>query len=348
MHNDNLLFADIANRGCFKLWKSDKRQRKPMHKNVLFNFFLIQYWHMQKISHNNITLTAFQKPKEKEIDFLKSTYNFHPLVIDELAHPTFHPKVENYQDHTLLIVRFPQFDRSRNEVKASEIDFIITKDELVLFQYNDFDALETLVKELSVEEPLRDEFFKSNTNFLLYKILTHLFRSLFPQLDHIIKKVDELEHKIFKGKQEELVSEISLYRREAIDFKRIVGPNVKILEEIKENPAEFFGEDIAPYFHELHTVNSRLISLIESQTETLLVLHETNESILSNKISNIMKVLTMFSVIIFPLTFFAAVWGMNVENMPLVGHPYDFWVLISMMGAGTFIMLMIFKMKKWI
>lgn len=80
----------------------------------------------------------------------------------------------------------------------------------------------------------------------------------------------------------------------------------------------------------------------------MLVLHETNESILSNKLSNIMKILTMFSVIVFPLTLFASIWGMNVENMPLVGHQQDFWVLIGMMGIGTFLMLMIFKMKKWI
>ncbi|MBI2058102.1 MAG: hypothetical protein HYT63_03965 [Candidatus Yanofskybacteria bacterium] len=82
---------------------------------------------MQKISHNGITLTAFKKPREKEIEFLKSNYNFHPLVIDELAHPTFHPKVENHQDHTLLIVRFPQFERSKSEIKASEVENYLLK-----------------------------------------------------------------------------------------------------------------------------------------------------------------------------------------------------------------------------
>ena len=304
---------------------------------------------MISINHNNIKLTVIKKPKEKDLKFIKENYSFHPLVTGELTHPTYYPTIENYSGHSLLIVRFPQFNSPKSEINPSEVDFIFTKDELILFQYNDFEALEILTKELEAEEPLKNEYFQKNSAFLLYKILNNLLRSLYPQLDHIIKKVEQIEFAIFNRKQESLVSEISLFRREAIDFKRTISPNNKIFEELTENPPkEIFGEDLVPYFQELRTINSRLTTLIESQTETLLVLHETNQSILSNKISAIMKILTMFSVIVFPLTLFASIWGMNVKNMPLVGHPRDFWILLAMMGFGTLTMLVVFKVKKWI
>jgi len=303
---------------------------------------------MMNINHNNIKLTIIKKPEEKDIKFLKTNYNFHPLVLDELARPTFYPKMENYQDHAFLITRFPQFNRAKDEVQPSEIDFILTKDELIIVQFNGFQELEMLTKELEMEQPRRDEFFRVSSAFLLYKIIDHLLRSLYPQLDHIMKKVDNVEYRLFKGQEEKLLPEISLLRREVIDFKRILNPNAKILEEIAENPKEVFGEEISSYFQELFTKNSRLNTLVESQAETLLVIHETNESVLSNKISSIMKVLTMFSVVVFPLTLFAAIWGMNVKYMPLVGQPYDFWILVSLMGVGTIIFLTVFKLKKWI
>ena len=304
---------------------------------------------MITINHNNIKLTVIKKPKEKDLKFIKENRGFHPLVTSELTHPTYYPTIENYAGHSLLIVRFPQFNSPKSEISPSEVDFILTKDELILFQYNDFEELDILAKELAAEEPLRNEYFQHDSAFLLYKILNNLLRSLYPQLDHIIKKVEQIEFAIFNREQESLVPEISLFRREAIDFKRIIAPNNEIFKELVENPPkDLLSENILPYFQELRTINSRLTALIESQTETLLVLHETNQSILSNKISSIMKVLTMFSVIVFPLTLFASIWGMNVENMPLIGHPRDFWILLAMMGLGTLTMLAVFKVKKWI
>lgn len=304
---------------------------------------------MTNINYNNLNLVVIKKPKEKDIDFLRNNYNLHPLVTDELTHPTFHPKIENYRDHSLLIIRFPQFNQSKKEINASEVDFIITKNELILVQYTDFEALEILIKELELEDPKRQEYFETNTSLLLYNILNYLLRSLFPQMDHIIKKVDELEEKILKKKkQEELTLEILVFRKESIDFKRIFGPNIKVIEEIAEKPDPVLGTEMSPYFSDLHSISSRLMGLIIGQAETLSVLQETNETLISNKISTIIKTLTMFSVIVFPLTLFAAIWGMNVENMPLVGHPYDFWILIAMMGAGTLVFITFFKFKKWI
>lgn len=304
---------------------------------------------MRQITHRQLKLTTMDHADNSDIELLNGQYQLHPLVLSELASPTFYPKVENYLDQTLLIFRFPQFNGEAHEMKASEVDLILLANELILVCYGRFAALDRLWKELEEDPLTRSEFFETDIPFLMYKILDRLFASLFQEMEHIGQSVDELEDKLLaRDKAEELVSKISFLRREAIDFKRISAPNLKILEELDEKPGEIFEKKFFPYLHKLYTISSRQVNFIESQIATLAVIHETNESLLAHKLSMIMKVLTMFSVIVFPLTLFAAIWGMNVENMPLVGHDFDFWLLLLMMGLGTLGMLIIFKTKKWI
>lgn len=304
---------------------------------------------MRQIIHHKLKLTVIDHASGGDIELLNRQYHLHPLVLSELASPTFYPKVESYPDQTLLIFRFPQFNGEAHEMKPSEVDLILLADELILVRYNNFAALDLMLKELEEDILVRSEFFEADTPFLMYKILGRLFASLFKEMEHIGQSVDELEDKLFmQNKAEELVSEISILRREAIDFKRISAPNLKILEELDEKPGEIFEKKFHPYLHQLYAVSSRQINFIESQIATLSVIHETNESLLSHKLSAIMKVLTMFSVIVFPLTLFASIWGMNVEHMPLVGHLFDFWLLLIMMALGTLGMLIIFKLKKWL
>lgn len=304
---------------------------------------------VKQIKHQQLTLTVMDHSNEEDLKLLNETHALHPLVTSELAHPTFHPKIEHYSDHTLFVFRFPQFNNSIHEIKPSEIDLILLNQELILVRYNSFEALDLLLRDLEEDILIRSEFFETDSKFLMYKILDRLFSSLFREMEHIGQAVDELEDKLFiRDNADQLVSEISVLRREAIDFKRIASPNLKILEELNEKPGEIFEKKFHPYLHKLYVVNNRLVNFIESQIATLAVIHETNESLLSHRLSSIMKVLTMFSVIVFPLTLFASIWGMNVQNMPLVGHPFDFWLLLIMMGLGTLSMLIVFKFKRWI
>lgn len=304
---------------------------------------------MTKITHNNITLNLVRNPVEKDVAILSQEISLDPAVVAELTHPTFHPKIESYGSHALLIVHFPQFKHgSLSQLKPSELDFIFTPSQLTIVQYSQLDELDKLVEELEMDQSKKEEFFQKNTGFLMSGILNHLFCSFFQYTDRIGYRVNEIENRIFRGQEEKVVSEISLLRRQAIDFKRILWPNLKIFEELKENPALSAPLNLKSYLNQLYFVNRRLVNFVESQIETLQVLHETNVSLLSNKISSVMKVLTMFSVIVFPLTLFASIWGMNMENMPLMGHAYDFWIIIGLMGLGTFFMLLIFKIKRWL
>ena len=303
---------------------------------------------MQRINHGELSLTILKRPTGSDMDLLENGYQLHPLIISEVSRFTLHPKIEHYHNHALVIFHFPHFDRAKKELRSSEVDFILTPQELILVQYDDLEPLDQLIKQLAEETGLREDFFSGDIGLLLYKILNQLFHQLFPQLDHIIKKVDHLEDTIFQGADEELVSEISLLRREAMSFKRIIQPNVEILQEIAKYSNGFFTPQTAPYFSNLMSINQRLASLIENETRTLEILHQTNTALLSNKISKVMRLLTIFSVIVFPLTLFATLFAMRTEVTPIIGQRGDFWIIIGIMSAITLAMLGWFKEKHWL
>jgi len=109
----------------------------------------------------------------------------------------------------------------------------------------------------------------------------------------------------------------------------------------------YFPKKLLPYFHNLLNLYEQVKSLLETNEKTLLSLESTNQSLKDTKTNEIMKILTLFSVIVFPLTLLAALFGMNTKILPLVGMPYDFWVVIGIMLLGAFGIVAGFKIKKW-
>lgn len=303
---------------------------------------------MTTISYNNLSLHLFKKPNQKDIFEIQENFSLHPSVISELAHPTLHPKTEFYDNHAFLVLRFPQFDKNDpHNFIASEIDFVFNKDQLIIVQYQDFEALDTLITQLRHEEETRNQFFQNNSGYLLYKIIDSLLRSLYAELDHITGKVDDVEENIFeKGKEERLLQLISFYRREATDFRRIIKPNLDVFRELNETFISMFGKDTAFYLNSAEAINARLISLIENHIETLHILHETNSTILYHKINEVIKVLTIFTAILFPLNIITSLWGMNVP-LPFAENANGFLIIATIMTVSALLMVIFFRFKKW-
>ncbi len=298
---------------------------------------------MKETTHEGIKWTYVKSPTKDEIDYVRQSFDVHPLVLKELKHSTLHPKINIHEDYIYLVLRFPEIENG--EIISTEVDFIITKNELVTFQYETLEVLDEIYNRVRKNS---NEYFSKGIGHLTYLILQDLSDKITPLIDKISRDIDGIESRIFLGENQKLLQNIALVRRDSNDFLSIINPDVDVLEGATEKMTEMFGEDVTPYFNHLKSTYIRLARVAGTHTETLGMLHETNEAIVSNDLNRIIKVLTMFSVIVFPLTLFAGVWGMNTRNMPLVGHPYDFWIVMIFMGMATFVMLILFKIKKWI
>lgn len=301
---------------------------------------------MPVIHGKNVIWTHLEKPAPDDILEIAKNRDLHPLVAEELLRPAFHPKIELYDSYIYLILHFPRFD-AHDSPRAAEIDFIIGKDFLITVQYARIPALEQFINTCETDKRKSKQYL-TNTGELLYYLLSDLFTDSFQELEKMDKVISAMENIIFKERNHDYVENISLLRREILDFRRTIHPQQSVLRTLADEGKEFFGKQMQPYTHRIIGDYMRIWHILENHKETMEALYETNESLLSLRATEITKNLTIMAFIILPLTLVANIFGMNVSFFPIVGSPYDFWIIVSMMVAGITGMFLFFKWKKWI
>ena len=301
---------------------------------------------MPTIHGKNFIWTHLEKPSANDVMEVAKNCDLHPLVAEELLRPTFRPKVEVYDSYLYLILHFPQFD-ARDSSHGTEIDFIIGKDFFITTQYARLPVLEQFISECETDKRKSKQYL-SSTGELLYHLLSAFFEHSFEELEKMDKIISAMENVIFKDRTRDYVEDISLLRREILDFRRAIHPQESVLRSLEEEGKTFFGKPMRPYVSRVTGDYFRIWHTLENHKETIEALHQTNESLLSLRTGEITKNLTIMAFIALPLTLVANIFGMNMSSLPIVGNPYDFWIIFGIMLIGIAGMFMFFKWKKWI
>jgi magnesium transporter len=305
---------------------------------------------METVKIKNLTWVDIIDPKKEDLEYLKKEFNFHPIVLGELTIPTLRPKVENYDHYLYMVLHFPIYHPKEKTSKSMEIDFLINNNTLITVRYGKIQPLQEFWKKCEAKDI--DPHFGETTASLLCCMIGELNNFCLRQIDHITEKIDGIEKEIFGTrivkKEEKIVEEISIIRRDILDFRRTLKPQNTILESLKMRGIEFFGKSNEPYLADIIGDHMRVWSLLENNKETIESLQEANDSLLSHRTNRIMKIITLFAVIVFPLTLIAAIFGMNTIHLPIVGMENDFWIVLGLMLMGTISMLILFKVKKWL
>ena len=303
---------------------------------------------MNIIKAKHLTWIDIKGPKEEDIEWLKKNFELHPLVLKELLPSLDHPKIENFGNYLFIVIFYPFFDSETFRTVPLELDIIVSKNYIITNHYRNIVPLKAIFDKCNLYKDIREEYTSEGSAELLYRIIQGILSACFPKLSHIKENVDEIERAIYKGKYRDTVNKISLVKRDIIGFQRIIAPTNLVLKNLARESEKIFEEKFLPYFHNLISLYEQVNSILSTNSKTLSALDSTNESLLTNRTNEIVKLLTIFSVIVFPLNLLAAIFGMNTKYLPFVGGPYDFWIITGMMIAGVVIMLTVFKLKKWI
>lgn len=295
-----------------------------------------------------VTWVDIQNPTKKDIHYLREKYNFHPLILGEIIPPGHRPKVEGYRNYLFMILYYPEHLKEKRETRPQELDIIVTQNTLITCHYRSIPPLEIFFNSCRFEPAARKKYMSDGAGQLLYFVLSGFWQNCLTMLDRIDKKIDEIEKNIFRGKEREMVFEISLVKTDIIDFWRIIEPQEEILESLYKEGISFFGKKIAPYFSDLLGTYGQVSNRLQSFKETILALEDTNQSLLSTKTNETIRILTVISVILLPLTLLASIWGMNIPQMPLTGSPIGFWMIMAIMILMVGFMIFYFRKKKWL
>lgn len=300
---------------------------------------------MRIIEYKNLRWIDIFEPTEEEMQLLKKKFGFHSLILEEIKTPTYHPLIETYRRYLFLILHFPDFDVATEQIHGIEIDFLITKRALITVRYQNFSDFEEIFEEA---EKKPTQYFNGSTGHLFHGLIKKLYTKTFPEIDRIKEEIDKNEGQIFQAFDETIIEQLASIKHQVLSFIRFIKPQKIVWDAAPDILINFWGESLKPYILDLIADFNRTLHLVETHKEIIDSLHLTSSSLLDNKRNHVVKILTIFTAILLPLSLFASIYGMNLANLPFSQDPATFWRFIFGMFIVTVLMLVFFHKRKWL
>jgi magnesium transporter len=288
-----------------------------------------------------------ERPGPVDRAWLEEHFEFHPLDYEDVLSRNQRPKIDEYPDYLFIVLHFPVFDKSVGRLNAGELDMFIGPDYLITLPNQPLPPVEWLFERCRSSEETREALFSKGSGYLLYKIVDDSFDYCFPMLRKMGTKLERIEEDIFEGRSEEVVRDISSSKQEIINFRKIIRPQRAVLRDLERTKQRYLAEDLEVYFDDIVDASERIWDMLENFKEVVEALEDTNESVLSHRVNEVLRVLTAFSVIILPLTLIASVWGMNV-GVPGEAGETAFWTILGAMLALLVAMVAWFRRRGWL
>ncbi len=302
---------------------------------------------MKQIKTQKATWIDFFEPSADEAAWLKKNIKLHPLALEEFATPSARPKATQYGNCLYLTLHIPLFDKLNRRTYPTELDIVITKSHLITGHDQDIYQLRDFFEKMKRNKKLQKKYMDNSPGFLLYYIVEILLESCFPKIDHINRNLDRIEEQIFQGHEKEMVHEISFVKRDILNFRRTLKPQKSVLESLAKDNYSLLDPQLKQYYQDLVGTNIRVWTALENAKETIESMEGTNDTLLSNKLNNTMRILTIFSAIFLPMTVLSNTLAMSA-SIPLAKNPHAYWIWMGIMALISFITIGIFKWKKWI
>src|SRR5881275_1436697 len=302
------------------------------------------------LSANGLTWIHLDPPIDPEtVNALRERFGWHPLDVEDVLSKRQRPKVDDYVDDGYLfgVLHFPAYDKNVQRLNAGELDFFIGSDYLVTISNVELLPVTRLFTRLQDDERLRENLFSKGSGRLLYEILDDLYDYCFPILDKIAYKLESIEDDIDERHSEEIVSDISKAKQEIISYRKIIKPQRPALRLLERRIERFLPENLELYFDDLVDASERIWDLLDNYKEVVEALEDTNESLISHRQNDVLRILTVFSVVLLPLTLISGIFGMNV-HFPGFDSVAGFWAVIGMMVVVLIAMLGFFRYKRWL
>lgn len=286
---------------------------------------------------------------EEELQYLEKTLGFHPLDLKECLPPLQRPKVVPRPGYLFAIFVFPTFNPRTREIEQQEVDVFITKDTVVTVHENHLIELKNLFQILEMQPDHREDLMKNPLRFVS-QILDELFDACFPMLYHISNDIDTLRGAVLHGMSRETVREILRLKNNVVAFRKAMQPHRDMLKRMINLLPHYFK--LAPvdqhYFERLVDHTKEIWDHLETYRDAIDAVQDTHTTLISFRLNEIAKTLTIFSVILLSLTFFSNLFIIPAFSTPIVGNPGDFWTLLGIMIFVTLLAIAIFKKKRWL
>jgi magnesium transporter len=261
--------------------------------------------------------------------------------------PTTKPRTELHGDYFYLVMHFPALRHSHRS-REQEVDFVIGKNFIITTHYDTVDPLHKFSKIFEAQSILDKESIGEHAGFLFFFMLKKLYKAVEHEVEYVRQDIARIEDHIFTGHEVKMVEAISLSARDLLNLRQTIEPHRDALHDFEESAPRFFGEPFTAYARGLSNEYYRVHNHIVRNSDALRELRETNNSLLTTKQNETMRIFTVLAFFTFPLSLIVAIFDVKTVSNPFSGAPNGFAIIISTLVLTTLVMLWYFKHKKWL
>lgn len=291
-----------------------------------------------------------EKPTERETEYMAQNYPFHELELDDCLSRIQRPKIDHDEkdNYLFMVFHFPVFHKEARVTSASQVSVFLGRDYLITLHEGNLKPLTTFFRDCDANEDTREEVMSHSSSYLLYQILDRLVTYCFPILNKIGSNIDSAEEEAFRENSRDAVRDISMLRRDVLSFRRMIKPQTEVFEWLEKSELSIIKEDADVYFGDLADHNRKIMDTLDLYKEMIEGLLDTFNTLSSFRINQVMRLLTVISVILLPLTLVSGILGMNVDLGFLEDNSYALVAILVLMLFLVGGMLIFFRAKRWI
>ena len=313
-------------------------------------------FNLDEFQEIQIDLTKIEKPfirwidiyglaQIKVIEEIGHQFNLHPLVLEDILSPNQRPKLEDYGNYIFLVLKKLSWNQEQEDFEYEQISLILGENYVISFQERDTNLFNPIYERIQVP---KGKVRVMGADYLYYVLIDIIIDDYFVVIEKVGEDIENIEDILIKNPEPETLQLIYRLKRSSIELRKSIWPIREVISKLQREQSNLIGDELQIYLRDIYDHIFRISDLLENYRDIIFGMLDMYLSSVSNKMNDIMKVLTIISTIFIPLSFLAGFYGMNFLYMPELKDPSAYPILIMIMVSVALVMLYFFKRKKWI
>jgi len=279
------------------------------------------------------------------IEKIGEHFKIHPLVLEDIMNTGQRPKMEDFNDYLFIVLKMLSYDEEENETKTEQVSLILSSKFVISFQESEGDVFDPVRERIRSD---RGRIRKMGVDYLAYSLIDAIVDNYFMVLEKIGEKIEDIEDELVKNPTPEVLHTIHRLKRELIFLRKSVWPLREVISRLERWESPLIDKSIDIYLRDVYDHTIQVIDALETFRDMLSGMLDIYLSSISNRMNEVMKVLTIIATIFIPLTLISSIYGMNFKYMPELDWFWGYPLVYTVMLAVSAVMLIYFRRKKWL
>ena len=272
-------------------------------------------------------------------------FGIHPLILEDIMNTGQRPKMEDFEDYIFVVVKMIYYDEKDNEIKAEQVSLILGPSFVVSFQEKEGDVFNPIRERI---RKAKGRIRKMKADYLAYALIDTIVDHYFIVLEKLGEKIEGMEEALVTNPTPETLQNIHTLKRELIFLRKSIWPLREVVNNMERGESSLIDESTGIYLRDVYDHTIQVVDTIETFRDMVSGMLDIYLSSISNKMNEVMKVLTIIATIFIPLTFVAGLYGMNFKYIPELEWHWGYFAALFLMVIIGFGMVMYFRNKKWL